>query len=156
MQIANVSSTLGSIGDKAKYMKDDDARKAMPFAAKIPAYKMSKVGSALHPSRCCLHGISSDPVFGPAHWHQFNTWIHTALPSGSMRDPYPMCGGMPHISSCLVPFVIALSLCIAAKIQSSKGEDMCTLQAALNMLTMSLAADLKDDGITVICYCPGW
>ena len=51
VQIANVSSTLGSIGDKAKYMKDDDARKAMPFAAKIPAYKMSKVGSALHPSR---------------------------------------------------------------------------------------------------------
>ena len=22
--------------------------------------------------------------------------------------------------------------------------------------TMSLAAELKDDGITVICYCPGW
>ena len=30
------------------------------------------------------------------------------------------------------------------------------VQAALNMQTMSLAADLKDDGITVICYCPGW
>lgn len=31
-----------------------------------------------------------------------------------------------------------------------------SVQAALNMQTMSLAADLKDEGITVICYCPGW
>jgi len=68
--IANVSSTLGSIGDKAQYIKNYEARKANPFASKIVAYKMAK--------------------------------------------------------------------------------------AALNMQTMSLAADLKDDGITVICYCPGW
>lgn len=43
VQIANVSSTLGSIGDKAQYIKNDDARRANPFAAKIVAYKMAKV-----------------------------------------------------------------------------------------------------------------
>ena len=48
MQIANVSSTLGSIGDKAQYIKDDDARKANPFAAKIVAYKMAKVRPTTH------------------------------------------------------------------------------------------------------------
>ena len=46
MQIANVSSTLGSIGDKARFMKDDDARRSMPFASKIVAYKMAKVRPA--------------------------------------------------------------------------------------------------------------
>ncbi len=48
MQIANVSSTLGSIGDKAQYIKNDEARKANPFASKIVAYKMAKVRSAEH------------------------------------------------------------------------------------------------------------
>ncbi|CAK0786478.1 hypothetical protein CVIRNUC_009691 [Coccomyxa viridis] len=68
--IANISSTLGSIGDKEQYMENDDARRGNAFAVGGLAYKMSK--------------------------------------------------------------------------------------AALNMQTMSLAAELKDDGITVICYCPGW
>ena len=55
MQIANVSSSLGSIGDKAKYIKDDDARKANPFAAKIVAYKMAKVTFA---QRClCCYSV---------------------------------------------------------------------------------------------------
>ena len=51
MQIANVSSTLGSIGDKAQYIKNDEARKANPFASKIVAYKMAKVRSA---KRCIV------------------------------------------------------------------------------------------------------
>ena len=46
VQIANVSSTLGSIGDKAQYIKNDEARKANPFASKIVAYKMAKVKSS--------------------------------------------------------------------------------------------------------------
>ncbi|CAK0785546.1 hypothetical protein CVIRNUC_008756 [Coccomyxa viridis] len=29
-------------------------------------------------------------------------------------------------------------------------------KTSLNMMTMTFAIDLKDEGITVICYCPGW
>jgi len=150
-----VSSTLGSIGDKAKYMKDDDARKAMPFAAKIPAYKMSKVGSALHPSCRCVHRISSGPVFGPAYLHPLTLGFiqHCLL---------ALCVALSNVwrhashLQFLVASVTALFFAHCSKVQPSRGENMCILQAALNMLTMSLAADLKDDGITVICYCPGW
>ena len=42
MQIANISSTLGSIGDKEQYMEKDDARRGNAFAVGGLAYKMSK------------------------------------------------------------------------------------------------------------------
>ena len=42
MQIANISSTLGSIGDKEQYMENDDARRGNAFAVGGLAYKMSK------------------------------------------------------------------------------------------------------------------
>ena len=42
MQIANISSTLGSIGDKEQYLGDDDARRGNAFAVGGLAYKMSK------------------------------------------------------------------------------------------------------------------
>jgi len=29
-------------------------------------------------------------------------------------------------------------------------------KTCINMMTMTFAIDLKDEGITVICYCPGW
>lgn len=55
-QVANVSSTLGSIGDKVQYMKNDEARRSYLFASKFVEYTMSKVGFKFPTTTACrLH-----------------------------------------------------------------------------------------------------
>ena len=153
MQIANVSSTLGSIGDKAQYIKNDEARKANPFASKIVAYKMAKVRYASTASLSHASRLMSDVSLIPSSMRPFPCPLSLTV----LLMLVAMCKKPTLTRAGAFVLCFVLTCCFRLPLHAQNdGGHFDALQAALNMQTMSLAADLKDDGITVICYCPGW